>query len=199
MAVIHKMKDFALIKYKDQDSASRGMRYLNKVCLHGRKISIFFSKYVCIEERRFHNQKDYFYAENFALSKVPNKHHSKDRVLNPESYDQKEDELTVSKSILIDIKYASHRMHRLTRKDLYSIISETVRVNYNSIILLKNSSSQATCLLDLPTVSDALTSLMKIKIRLCTLRSIKVCFSQCKQELNTDLILKGTNTFANNY
>lgn len=55
MAVIHKMKDFALIKYKDQDSASRGMRYLNKVCLHGRKISIFFSKYVCIEERRFHN------------------------------------------------------------------------------------------------------------------------------------------------
>ncbi len=60
IAVMHRLKDFALVKYHDEADAVRGMEHLNKVTVGGSRLSILFSKYVDINEKRFHNLKDYY-------------------------------------------------------------------------------------------------------------------------------------------
>lgn len=175
MAVIHKLKDFALIKYRDEQSSERALKYLNKVCLYGRKMSIFFSKYNCIEEKRFHNQKDYYYADDFSQRKS----RINDKTAN---YESEEDRLVVSKFILIDLHYASHVSPRLSIERFISAIVETIKVHFIDISLLKNSSSQAICVLELPTVSDSLASIMRLKTRLSYLGFIRVYFSNGRQD-----------------
>ena len=59
MGVMHKNKDFALIKYTTVRGAELGLEQLNKVSIFGFRMSIFFSKYEQIMEKRYHNNKEY--------------------------------------------------------------------------------------------------------------------------------------------
>ncbi len=59
MGVMHKNKDFALIKYTTVRGAELGLEQLNKVSVFGFRMSIFFSKYEQIMEKRYHNNKEY--------------------------------------------------------------------------------------------------------------------------------------------
>jgi hypothetical protein len=59
MGVMHKNKDFALIKYTTVRGAELGLEQLNKVSILGFRMSIFFSKYEQIMEKRYHNNKEY--------------------------------------------------------------------------------------------------------------------------------------------
>ena len=60
MGVMHKDKDFALIKYTTVQGAEMGLEQLDKVRILGFRMSIFFSKYEKIMEKRYLNNKEYY-------------------------------------------------------------------------------------------------------------------------------------------
>ena len=56
-------KQFALVKYSSLEGASLGMNYLNRIQLHEKKLSIFYSHFNDIEETKYINKKEFFVPE----------------------------------------------------------------------------------------------------------------------------------------
>jgi hypothetical protein len=57
-------KQFALIKYSSLEGSALGMKHLNKLMLHGKKLSIFYSHFCDIEETRYMNMKEFFVPDS---------------------------------------------------------------------------------------------------------------------------------------
>jgi hypothetical protein len=53
-------KQFTLIKYSSLAGSALGMKHLNRLMLHGKKLSIFYSHFGDIEETRYMNMKEFF-------------------------------------------------------------------------------------------------------------------------------------------
>jgi RNA recognition motif. (a.k.a. RRM, RBD, or RNP domain) len=57
-------KQFALIKYSSLAGSALGMKHLNRLMLHGKKLSIFYSHFGDIEETRYMNMKEFFVPDS---------------------------------------------------------------------------------------------------------------------------------------
>ena len=57
-------KQFALIKYSSLAGSALGMKHLNRLMLHGKKLSIFYSHFCDIEETRYMNMKEFFVPDS---------------------------------------------------------------------------------------------------------------------------------------
>lgn len=57
-------KQFALIKYSSLAGSTLGMKHLNRLTLHGKKLSIFYSHFCDIEETRYMNMKEFFVPDS---------------------------------------------------------------------------------------------------------------------------------------
>lgn len=63
IGVMHKVREFALIKYTTPEGAVLGQKYLHKQGFFGSLLNISFSHFTDLEEKWFSNQKNYYFPD----------------------------------------------------------------------------------------------------------------------------------------
>lgn len=179
IAVMHRMRDFALIKYRDEESAIRAINNLNKVYIGSHRLSLFFSKYAYIEEKRFHNLKDYYIPPENQNPMFPStrRKHKKSTKDDTPMQDEVEllnyDDQPVSRYLFIKVETSPYRI--IADHDVILEFSQKAR--FTDIFREPSISGNPNCwLLEFASVSESILSLMRLSTMTCRLGRLTIRF-----------------------